>query len=185
VSQVFLISIRYGNYMNVLKIISLPAVLAVLMAAGCAQDTGAPAGSDADSVADTAVASGDAGGESTGLEAGEPDINTLLAGADPALGKRQFIFCQACHTVEVGGANKLGPNLAGIVGQEAAVAPGFVYSPALTESGLVWDAASLDQWITNPSAMVPGTTMVFAGIKDPEQRANLIAYLQEVANPVD
>jgi cytochrome c len=169
--------------MNILKIISL---LALLVSAGCAQDTGAPASNDANSAADTAAsANGDAGAENTAVEVGEPDIHALLAAADPALGKRQFIFCQACHTVAAGGANKLGPNLAGIVGKEAAVVPGFVFSVALVESGLVWDAASLDQWIANPSAMVPGTTMVFAGIRDPEQRANLIAYLQEIANPVD
>jgi cytochrome c len=163
--------------MNLLKIITM---LTVLMIAACAQDTGVPASSDANSAADTAAsANGDAGAEN------EADIDALLAAADPALGKRQYIFCQACHTVAAGGANKLGPNLSGIVGKEAAVAPGFVYSAALVEAGLVWDAASLDQWIANPSAMVPGTTMVFAGIRDPEQRANLIAYLQEVANSAD
>ena len=163
--------------MNILKIISL---LAMLVSAGCAQETGAPASNDANSAADTAAsANGDAGAEN------EADIDALLAAADPVLGKRQFIFCQACHTVAAGGANKLGPNLAGIVGKEAAVVPGFIFSAALAESGLVWDAASLDQWIANPAAMVPGTTMVFAGIREPEQRANLIAYLQEIANPVD
>jgi cytochrome c len=172
--------------MNLLKIITM---LTVLVIAACAQDTGVPASSDADSAADTAgpaaLANGDSGAENTAVEVGEPGIDALMAAADPALGKRQFIFCQACHTVAAGGANKLGPNLSGIVGKEVAVAPGFVYSAALVESGLVWDAASLDQWIANPSAMVPGTTMVFAGIRDPEQRANLIAYLQEVTNAAD
>jgi len=163
--------------MNLLKIISF---LALLVSAGCAQDTGTPASRDANSAADTAAsANGEAGAEN------EADIGALLAAADPVLGKRQFIFCQACHTVAAGGANKLGPNLAGIVGKEAAVVPGYVFSAALVEAGLVWDAASLDQWIANPSAMVPGTTMVFAGIRDREQRANLIAYLQEIANPAD
>ncbi len=155
-------------------------MLAILLSAACAQDTGAPASRDANSAADTAAsAEGESGAEN------EADIDTLLAAADPVLGKRQYIFCQACHTVAAGGAHKLGPNLSGIVGKEAAVVPGFVYSAALVESGLVWDAAALDQWIANPSAMVPGTTMVFAGIRDPEQRANLIAYLQEIADPVD
>jgi cytochrome c len=167
--------------MNVLKIITL---LTVLVITACAQDTGAPASSDANSATDAAGVAASANGDA-GAEVGEPDIDALLAAADPALGKRQFIFCQACHTVEAGGSHKLGPNLAGVIGQEAAVVPGFVYSAALVEAGLVWDAASLDQWITNPSAMVPGTTMVFAGIRDAEQRANLIAYLQEIANPAD
>jgi cytochrome c len=163
--------------MNIYKMISLLAMLVIM---GCAQDAAPPASSDADSAEDTVGQ-----GPSAGGEAAEPDIDALMAAADPALGKRQFIFCQACHTVEAGGANKLGPNLSGIVGKEAAVAPGFVYSAPLVESGLVWDVATLDQWIANPSSMVPGTTMVFAGIRDAEQRANLIAYLQEVANPAD
>jgi cytochrome c len=168
--------------MNIYKIIALLTMLVIM---GCAQDAAPPASSDANSAEDTVGQAPSAGGEAAAAEAGEPDIDALLAAADPAMGKRQFIFCQACHTVEAGGANKLGPNLSGIVGREAALVPGFVYSAALVESGLVWDAATLDQWLANPSSLVPGTTMVFAGIRDAEQRANLIAYLQEVANPAD
>ena len=137
--------------MNILKKMHL---FAVLVLAGCAQDTGAPVSGDANPTADmasqTASADGTAGGESGGTEVDVPDIDALLANANAELGKRQFIFCQACHTVEAGGANKLGPNLSGIVDQEAAKVAGFVYSPALSQSGLVWDVATLDQWIANP-----------------------------------
>jgi cytochrome c len=141
--------------MNKLVIVSLLALLAV---AGCSQES------------DGSAAAGSAGG------AGE---TATVADAD--MGKRQFIFCQACHTTEPGGGNKVGPNLAGVFDRGAGQAEGFVYSQALSESDLVWDVATLDKWIENPMALVPGTTMVFAGISDPEQRANLIAYLQEAA----
>jgi cytochrome c len=150
-----------------MKIINLIAFFALLVVSGCAQDGANPAAADADSAAATAGQSG-----ADGLEA-------LLANADPDMGQRQFIYCQACHTTEPGGGNKVGPNLAGVIGRPAAQADGFVYSPALSEADLVWDVATLDQWIDNPAALVPGTTMVFAGIMDAQQRANLIAYLRE------
>lgn len=149
--------------MNKLAIISL---LALLACTGCAQENTESAGADA---------SGGAGGAA--------ESGATAAVADAEMGKRQFIYCQACHTTNPGGGNKVGPNLAGIFGQSAAQAEGFVYSSALTESGLVWDEATLDKWLENPMALVPGTTMVFAGIMDAEQRANLIAYLQEATGP--
>jgi len=108
------------------------------------------------------------------------DIDARLAAADPAMGQRQYIYCQACHSVDAGGAHKVGPNLHGIFGRSAGQAEGYVYSTVLRESGITWDAAAMDKWLVNPASMVPGTTMVFAGISDPVQRANLIAYLQQV-----
>ena len=163
--------------MNKINIISVFFILAMT---GCTQDANSPAVAEGQ----VASASADASTENA-LESGAPDVATLVANADPALGKRQYIFCQACHSTEPGGANKIGPNLSGVIGRDAAKGPGFIYSAALSDSGVVWDVAALDQWIENPAAMVPGTTMVFAGIRDPEQRANLIAYLQEVASPLN
>jgi len=139
----------------------------LLIVSGCAQDGASSAAADANSGVATAAESDDGG------------LEALLASADPDMGQRQFIYCQACHTTEPGGGNKVGPNLAGIIGRPAAQADGFVYSSALSEADLVWDVATLDQWIDNPAALVPGTTMVFAGIMDAQQRANLIAYLRE------
>jgi cytochrome c len=103
-----------------------------------------------------------------------------MAAADPAMGQRQYIVCQACHSVDAGGAHKVGPNLHGIFGRAAGQAEGFMYSSALRDSGITWDAATMDEWLAGPSMMVPGTIMVFAGVNDPVQRANLIAYLQQV-----
>lgn len=113
------------------------------------------------------------------------DIDARLAAADPAMGQRQYIYCQACHSVDAGGAHKVGPNLHGIFGRPAGQAEGYVYSTVLRESGVTWDAAAMDKWLLNPAAMVPGTTMVFAGVSDPVQRANLIAYLQQVTGASD
>jgi cytochrome c len=98
---------------------------------------------------------------------------------DAAVGKRVYIFCQSCHSINEGGSNKVGPNLYGVFGRQAAQAKGFVYSDALSSANITWTADVLDQWLTRPAALVPGTTMVFAGINKPQQRADLIAYLQE------
>jgi cytochrome c2 len=96
---------------------------------------------------------------------------------DPAKGKLVFLECQGCHAVASGGPVLVGPDLAGVVGRKAGSLPGYNYSPALKASGLVWDDANLDRWLTDPSTLVPGTKMAFAGIDSPALRADVIAYL--------
>jgi cytochrome c len=100
------------------------------------------------------------------------------ADGDPDMGKRQFAPCSACHTVEDGGADKLGPNLHGVFGRKAGTKAGFAYSDALKNSGITWDADKINTWITKPAALVPGTKMAFLGISNDAVRANIIAYLQ-------
>src|ERR1700743_638187 len=102
------------------------------------------------------------------------------ADGDAETGKHQFAPCSACHTVEDGGPDKLGPNLHGVLGRKAGTKGGFAgYSEGLKNSGITWDAAKIDEWITNPRKVVPDTKMAFLGISNPTVRANIIAYLQE------
>ena len=106
------------------------------------------------------------------------DFQALLAAADPDKGEVLVLQCRACHSLEAGGANKVGPNLHGVFGRKAGLAPGFVYSEAVARSNIVWSPETLNQWLTRPSDFLPGTRMVFVGIRVPEDRANLIAYLK-------
>jgi cytochrome c len=86
-------------------------------------------------------------------------------------------YCSACHTTEPG-KNKIGPSLAGVVGRKAGSEPGFQYSEANKKSGLTWDEATLDKYLTNPKEVVPGTKMAFAGVKKEDERKAIIDYLK-------
>jgi cytochrome c len=99
------------------------------------------------------------------------------ADADLANGARQYRRCQACHTIDAGGANRAGPNLHGVMDSPAAQVEGFAFSTALTDSGLIWDAATMDSWLENPRALVPGNRMSFAGLRDADARRDLIAHI--------
>ena len=100
----------------------------------------------------------------------------LAQAGDAAKGKAVFARCMACHTVDPG-ANRMGPSLAGIIGRTSGTVPGFPYSAAMKNAKIRWDAKSLDAFLTKPSATVPGSKMIFAGLPNPADRANLIAYL--------
>ena len=115
--------------------------------------------------------------EGAGEDAG-PDLGTLLASADAAAGEAVFAKCTACHTIEQGGANGIGPNLYGVMGTAiGAHAPGFAYSSALAEHGGQWTWENMDAWLTSPRAFASGTKMSFAGLSNPEDRANVMEYL--------
>lgn len=115
----------------------------------------------------------------SGAAAG-PGLNTLLASADVAAGEKVFAKCAACHTVNQGGANGIGPNLYATVGETVATGKaGFAFSDALKSKGGNWTFEALDHWLTSPREFAPGTKMTFAGLGNPADRANLIAYLNK------
>lgn len=116
--------------------------------------------------------------EEGGEEAG-PSLATLLASATPEAGAKVFAKCQSCHTIEQGGANGTGPNLWGVMGTPIGKhAAGFGYSAALSGKGGEWTWENMNEWLANPRAFASGTSMSFAGLSNPEDRANLMAYLE-------
>ncbi len=116
--------------------------------------------------------------EGEGEAEAEQPIANFLAAASVAKGEGQFKKCTACHTINKGGANGTGPNLWGVMGTAIGKhAPGYAYSPALSGKGGTWDWDSMSQWIKSPRDFAPGTKMTFAGIGKPEDRADLLAYV--------
>jgi cytochrome c len=114
-----------------------------------------------------------------------PPIGTLLANADPAKGEALFKRqCAVCHTANEGGKNGVGPNLYDVVGKPHGHLEGFNYTAALKSHQGPWTYDQLNAWLTNPAQYAPGTRMGFAGLKNPEDRANVIAYLRNLSpNP--
>lgn len=108
----------------------------------------------------------------------------VFADGDAANGEKAFRKCAACHTATEDGPSRIGPNLFDIVNRPTAEAEGFAYSDpmaALGEEGHIWSAEELDKFLEDPKGMVPGTKMAFPGVKKPEERADLIAYLTSVS----
>jgi cytochrome c len=98
-------------------------------------------------------------------------------------GRTVFAQCMSCHTINAGGINMVGPNLHGVVGRRIASVAGYNYSPAVQSKNFVWDADHLEQWLSGPSADIPGTRMSFPGVRDATQRRDLIAYLMVNSEP--
>ncbi len=113
------------------------------------------------------------------------DYAALLAAADPAKGEKVFGKCKSCHSVEEG-ENGVGPSLHGIVGEKIGEVAGYTFSDALKAHEGNWDFASLNEWLTDPKTFAPGNKMSFAGLSKPEDRVNVIAYLNQAGGaPVE
>jgi len=160
-------------------VLAILGAAALVTACGQKQEAAAPASDAAAPAAPTPAAApagddDDAGEKAERLAALPAPYNT----ADLANGQRKFALCRSCHTITEGGANMTGPNLYGVFGRTAGTAAKFNYSDAVKAAGFTWDEAHLDQWVTDPRAMLPGNRMSFVGVKDAKDRVDLIAWLR-------
>jgi cytochrome c len=101
------------------------------------------------------------------------------AAGDPTAGEHVFRICMACHAIGPGAKNKVGPELNGIDGRHSGTAPGYSYSEANKKSGIVWNEQTFKKYIHDPRAMIPGTKMIFPGIKNAKQVDDLWAYVSQ------
>ena len=106
------------------------------------------------------------------------ELEQRLAAANSKRGQLLYMQCKACHDVEPGLPHKVGPNLNGVFGRTAGTAPGFKYTDAMAKSGIVWTAQTLDIFLKQPGAMIPGNGMAFPGVANDADRASLIVYLR-------
>jgi cytochrome c len=105
------------------------------------------------------------------------ELDDRIAAASPKRGQLLYLQCKACHDVEAGIPHKVGPNLSGIFGRTAGTVPGFKFTDAMAKSGIVWTPATMDTWLKQPGAMIPGNGMAFPGIAADNDRAAVIAYM--------
>jgi cytochrome c len=148
----------------------IAAVFAVALAA-CGQ-SGSSGSSESSSGSPSAPAVSDAQNQAAVVALPAP-----YNAANYEVGRTVFAQCRSCHTIANGGANMVGPNLHGVIGRPVASLANFNYSPPVRAAHFNWDAEHLEQWIANPQAMLPGTRMGFAGVRDATQRRDVIAYI--------
>lgn len=145
----------------------LATVFSLLVISGCSTDSSVTAAETTQSERPVVVATSEVLTDSASLKRGAV----------------VFLMCRSCHTLEKEGVHLTGPNLYGLLGAAAGTKSGYAFSDALMSSGVTWDATSLDKWLANSSAFVPGNRMVFSGLPNAADRAALIAYLAEQTQP--
>jgi len=106
-------------------------------------------------------------------------LATTAVAQDVTAGEKTFNVCRACHEIGDGAKNEVGPALDGVVGRKSGSYPGYNYSDANKNSGLIWDEATLQEYLKNPKAKVPGTKMLFPGLKRDDDIVNVIAFLKQ------
>lgn len=159
------------------------------MAGDAADAAGEMAGDAADAAGDMAGDAADAAGEMAGdaMDAAGDMAEPADAGAaftvagltgDAEAGRRVFARCRSCHVLEEG-VNRTGPSLYGIFGREAGTVEGFRYSDANANSGITWTGEVMFEYLENPREYIPGTFMAFPGLRDPQDRADVIAYIKD------
>ncbi len=177
--------------LNIKAVVGAGAVvLALAVLAGCSKPSEPAADQSASSApaapAPEAPATADAASYGTATQPGATKIkldikvgpNGDAIYGDPSNGKAAFNQCATCHAKEAG-VNNVGPSLHGVIGRRAGEVAGFKYSAANKGSGIVWTEQELYTYLENPQKTVPGTYMTYTGVKDPQKRADVIAFLQE------
>jgi cytochrome c len=158
------------------------AVTALLVLAACGKPS-APAGQTSSAVSAEAPSAPPPVLTDAQKKALLADLPAAYQGADLDNGQAKFAICKTCHNVTQGGGSMTGPDLYAVFGRKAGTSPGFAYSDGLKALGITWDAQTIDKWIANPHAMVPGTKMTYIGMANAKDRTDLVAYLKTVTSP--
>ncbi|MDO1559891.1 cytochrome c family protein [Brevundimonas sp. 2R-24] len=165
-----------------MRLIAAAVLILGLAACGAGEDSGSDTGSNTDiPAAPPAPAPTVQPLDPAAVQTALATLPVAYAEADLENGQRVFARCRSCHTLPEGGPDAVGPNLYGLFGRPAATHGAYRYSDALKASGWIWTAETLDPWIENPRQALPGNKMTFAGIRDAEDRRDLIAYLRVAA----
>lgn len=160
------------------RTLALAGVITLSLAlAGCGDGEKTSEGASAVPASPSAEAPAAPSAATTTASASGPALQVAGLSGDPARGQKLFAQCRSCHVTEAG-VNRVGPTLHGVVGRKAGSAPDYRYSAANENSAVVWTEQNLFEFLENPRKYLPGTKMAYPGMKDPQRRADLIAYLK-------